>query len=167
MCSGRVRRNLGDLAAVSNRDSESLELADELVEHRLAQIRAAMKQGHERAAAGEPDRGLTGRVASGHYADTRGAAELCFRGSRGVEDAQPLVVRESLDWRPPLLRPRREQIGPRNDLMISFQPDHDVPVDGFERQGAVRGRCARVELACLCDGAAGQFRAWDRAGKPR
>ena len=42
---------LGDLAAVANRDAGALELANEVVGHRLAQVGAAVEQRHERAAA--------------------------------------------------------------------------------------------------------------------
>src|SRR5437588_4951803 len=39
-----------DLAAIANRDAVALELSHEVVGHRLAQVSAAMKQRHQRAA---------------------------------------------------------------------------------------------------------------------
>ena len=87
----------GDLAAVAYGDAVALELADEVVRHRLAQVGAAMEQRHERAAAREPDRGLAGGVAAADHADARGAAELRLGRPGGVEDAQALVLGEAVD----------------------------------------------------------------------
>ena len=114
---------LGDLAAIANGDAVALELADEVVRHRLAQIGAAMKQRHERAAAGQPDRGLAGRVAAADHADARGAAELRLGRPGGVEDADALVAREAVDRQAPVLRAGGDQDGARGDLVILFQPD--------------------------------------------
>ena len=61
---------LGNLAPVSNGDGVPLELVDEVVRHRLAKVGAAVEEGDERAATGEPDRGLAGGVAA---ADDRDA----------------------------------------------------------------------------------------------
>src|SRR4051812_38128946 len=44
-----------DLAAVAHRDAVALELAHEVVRHRLAQITAAVHQRHERTSARQPD----------------------------------------------------------------------------------------------------------------
>ena len=54
----------GDLASVSNGDAVPLELVDQVVGHRLAEIGAAVEEGDERAAAGEPHRSLAGGVAA-------------------------------------------------------------------------------------------------------
>jgi hypothetical protein len=59
---------LRDLAVVAHRDAVALELSHEVIGHRLPQICAAVHQGHERAAAREPDGGLAGRVAAAHDA---------------------------------------------------------------------------------------------------
>ena len=82
----------GDLAAVANGDAVALELAHEVVGHRLAQIRAAVEQRHERAAASEPDRGLPGRVPAADDGDALGAAQLGLGRPGGVEDADALVL---------------------------------------------------------------------------
>src|SRR6202035_2903980 len=60
----------GDLAAVADCNAVALELADEVVGHRLAQVRATVEQGHERSCAGEPDGGLSGGVAAADDCDT-------------------------------------------------------------------------------------------------
>jgi hypothetical protein len=57
---------LGDLAAVVDRDAGAVELGNEVAGHRLPEVAAAVEQRHECSAAGEPDRGLTGRVAATH-----------------------------------------------------------------------------------------------------
>ena len=59
-----------DLASVADGDAVPLELVDEVVGHRLAQVGAAVEERDERAAAGEPDGGLAGGVAA---ADDRDA----------------------------------------------------------------------------------------------
>ena len=68
-----------DLAAVAHRDAVALELAHEVVGHRLAQVGAAMQQRHERAAASEPDGRLAGRVASADDGDAL-APQSCASG---------------------------------------------------------------------------------------
>ena len=99
----------GDLAAVADGDAVALELANEVVGHRLAQVGAAVQQRDERAAAGEPDGGLAGRVAAADDADARGAAELRLGRPGGVEDADPLVLREAVDRQAPVFGAGREQ----------------------------------------------------------
>ena len=59
----------GDLTAVSNGDAVPPELADEVVRHRLAKVRAAVEEGDERTATGEPDRGLARGVAAANDRD--------------------------------------------------------------------------------------------------
>ena len=150
-----------DLAAVAHRDAVALELAHEVVRHRLAQIRAAVQQRHERAAAREPDGGLAGRVAAAHDADARGAAELRLRRPGGVEDAQPLVVGETVDREPPVLGAGREHHGARGDLVVVLEPHDVAPVAGLERHRPVGRRRPRAELARLGDGAARELGAGD------
>ena len=69
----------GDLAAVAHRDAVALELADEVVRHRLAQVGAAMEQCHERAAASEPDGGLPAELPP-PTTPTRAAPQSCASG---------------------------------------------------------------------------------------
>ena len=64
-----VAVQLGDFAAVADGDAVALELVEQVVGHRLAQVGAAVQEGDEGAAAGEPDRGLRGRVAAADDAD--------------------------------------------------------------------------------------------------
>ncbi len=49
----------------------ALELLDQVLRHRLAQVGAPVQQRHQRAAARQPDRGLAGRVAAADDADPR------------------------------------------------------------------------------------------------
>ena len=60
---------LRNLAAAADSHAVALELVDEIVGHRLAQVGAAVQQRDERAAAREPDGGLAGRVASPKHGD--------------------------------------------------------------------------------------------------
>ena len=139
----------GDLAAVANGDTVALELADQVVRHRLAQVGAAVEQRDERAAAGEPDGGLAGGVAAADDADARGAAELRLGRPGGVEDAHALELREPVDREAPVLRAGREQDGARGDLVVLFEAHEWRPSPGFERERAVGRRGAGVELARL------------------
>src|SRR5436309_10527389 len=50
----------GDLAAVADGDAVALEVADQILGHRLVQVGTAVEQRHERSAPGEPDGGLPG-----------------------------------------------------------------------------------------------------------
>ena len=121
---------LGDLAAVAHRDAVALELADEVVGHRLAQVGAAVEQRHQRAAARQPDRGLPGGVPAADDADARGAADLRLGRPGGVEDADSLVVGEALDRQPPVLRAGREQHVAATISLPSSSVDDVAPVDG-------------------------------------
>ena len=71
---------LGDLAAVANRDAVPLELEHEVVGHRLAQVGAAMQERHERAAAGQPDGGLRRPSCRRRSTPTRVAPQRCASG---------------------------------------------------------------------------------------
>ncbi len=86
-----------DLAAVANDDAVALELVDEVVRHRLAEVGAAVEEGDERAAAGEPDRGLAGGVAAADDRDARARAELGLGGPGSVEDGQSLELGKAVD----------------------------------------------------------------------
>jgi hypothetical protein len=123
----------------------------EVVRHRLAQVGAAVQQRYERAAPGEPDRCLRRRVAATDHADPGGAAALCLGRSGSVEHADALVVFEAGDRQPAIVSARGQHDGARRDLVVALQA-HDVALcSGFERERAVRGRGACVELARLRD----------------
>ena len=85
---------LGDFAAVADADAVAVELVDQVVRHRLAEVGAAVQEGDEGAAAGEPDGGLAGRVAAADDPDPLAAADLRLRRAGRVEDADPLVALE-------------------------------------------------------------------------
>src|SRR5262249_28491926 len=85
-----------DLASIANDDAVALELANQVIRHRLAEVGAPVQQGDECAAAGEPDRRLAGGVAAAHDRDPRAAAQLCFGRSGGIEDRQTLELGESI-----------------------------------------------------------------------
>ena len=154
-----------DLASVANDDAVPLELVDEVVGHRLAEVGAAVEEGDERAAAGEPDGGLAGGVAAADDRDARAGAELRLGRSGGVEDRQSLELGEAVDRQPAVLGARCEQDGAGGDLPVVLEADEMPAVPRFEGEGAVRRRGARVELARLGDSAAGQLGAADPGGK--
>src|SRR5581483_6338023 len=148
-------------AAVADDDAEALELADEVVGHRLVQVGAAVEQGDEGAAACEPDRRLPCGVAAADDGDARGAAQLRLGRAGGVEDAQSLVLREIVAGEPPVLGARREHHGSRGNLVALLEPN-DVPArTRLERERSVRRRRSRAELARLADGAARELAAAD------
>src|SRR5581483_11468509 len=93
----------GDLAAIADRDAVALELADEVVGHRLVELGAPVEEGDERAAAGEPHGGLAGGVAAADDGDAGGAAELRFGRPRRVEDAQTFVVGDAVEREPAIV----------------------------------------------------------------
>ena len=133
-----------DLASVSNDDAVALELVDEVVRHRLAEVGAAVEEGDERAAAGEPDGGLAGGVAAADDGDARAGAELGLGRPGGVEDRQSLELGQAVDREPPVLSARREQDGARGDLLVVLEADEMAAVPRFEGERAVRAsRCAR------------------------
>src|SRR5207247_4355042 len=82
----------------------------EVVRHRLAEIGAAVEQGHERPSTREPDRGLAGRISSDDDGDTRCPAQLLLRRARRIEDAQALVVGEALVRKSAVLGACREEL---------------------------------------------------------
>ena len=120
-----------------------------------------MQEGDQGAAAGQPDRGLGGRVAAADDADPLGAAELGLGRAGGVEDADPLVLLEPVDRQPPVFGAGREQHRAGRDLVAVLEPDEVAVVAGLERLGAVGRRRAGAELARLGDRAAGQLGAAD------
>ena len=71
-----------DFAAVANRDAVALELVDQVVRHRLAQVCAAVQEGDQCAATRQPDGGLRRRVAAADHADPLRGAELAPRAGR-------------------------------------------------------------------------------------
>ena len=86
-----------DLAPVADGDAVPLELVDQVIGHRLAEIGAAVEERDERAAAGEPDGGLAGGVAAADHRDARAGAELGLGRPGGVEDRQSLELGEAVD----------------------------------------------------------------------
>src|SRR5262245_46050748 len=128
---------LRDLAAIANGDPVALELADEVVGHRLAQVGAAVKERDERAPAGEPDCGLAGGVAAADDRDARGPAELRLGWACRVEDARALVVPKLVEREPPVLGSGRENDRPSRDLVPFLQLDDVAAVAGLELDRAI------------------------------
>ena len=103
-----------------------------------------MEEGDERAAAGEPDGGLAGGVAAADDRDALSRAELGLGRPGGVEDRQPLELREAVDREPAVLGARCEQDGAGGDLLVVLEADEVAAVSRFEGERAVRAsRCAR------------------------
>ena len=120
-----------------------------------------MEERHERAAAGEPDRRLGGRVPAADDTDPRGAAALGLLWPRGVEDADAFVRLDLRDRKPSVLGAGRENDGARPHLLAALEPDEVMLGAGLERDGAVRRGHAGAELPRLADGANRQLRAAD------
>src|SRR4051812_12115203 len=107
-----------DLAAVADCHSVALELADQVVGHRLAQIAATVEQRDECAPAREPDGRLPGGIATADDGDPRATAELCLGGTGGVEDARPLVGGQVVAAKSSVLRTGRQQDDARGNLAV-------------------------------------------------
>jgi hypothetical protein len=65
-----------DLAAVPNDDAALVEVADEVLGHRLAEFVATMQQSNEGTATRKPNGGLSRGVAAADHGNPRRAAEL-------------------------------------------------------------------------------------------
>ena len=133
----------GDLAPVPNGDAVPLELVDEVVGHRLAEVGAAVEEGDERAAAGEPDGGLAGGVAAADDGDARAGAELGLGRTGGVEDRQSLELGEAVDREAAVLGARCEQDGARDDLPVVLEAD-EMPAVSGSRESARYGVAVRA-----------------------
>src|SRR5262245_12379695 len=149
----------GDLASVANRDAVALEVVDEVVRHRFAQVRAAVEECDERPAAGEPDGRLSRRVATADDGDARTGAALCFGCTRRVEDRQTFELGEPLDGEAAVLGARCEQDRAGGDLALVLEPDEVTAITGLERERPIWRGGSRVELARLRDRTARQLRA--------
>ena len=156
---------LSDLAPVADDDAVPLELTDEVVGHRLADVRPPVEKCDDRPAAGEPDGRLAGRVAAADDRDPRAGAELSLGRPGGIEDGQSLELGKPVDRETPVLGARREQDGARGDLHVVLETDEVPAVPRLERERAIRRRAARVELARLADRAARELGAADAGGK--
>ena len=138
---------------------------DEVIGHRFGQVGPAVKQRHQRSAAGEPDGGLPGGVAAADDGHTRGAAKLRLRRSGRVKHAHALVVRELVDGKSPVGSAGSKHDGARGDVMPLFESNEVASIAGLEldRAEGSRGSCA--ELSRLADGAARELRAADACGE--
>ena len=87
------------------------------------------------------------------------------RALRSVEDGHSLELGQALDREASILGARGEQDGARCDLSVVLEPDEMPSVAWFEREGAVGGCRARVELARLGDRPAGELGPADPGGK--
>ena len=150
-----------DLAAVANGDAVALELVDQIVGHRLAQVGAAVEQSHERAAACEPDSRLSRGVAAADDRDPRSTASFRLRRAGRVEHADSLEVGEILEREPPIVGAGREHDGAARHLVALLQPDDMVSVARLERDRAIRSSGPGAELARLADRATRQLVAGD------
>src|SRR5262249_38686489 len=156
---GAVQRR--DLVASSDEDAGALEVVDQVVRHRLAEVDPAVKKRHERATAGEPDRRLGRGVPAPHATDPRGDAASGVLWPRSVEDADPFVRFDLGDREPAVLGAGCENDGARPDLLVAREPDEVMLGAGLERDGAVRRRHAGAKFPRLADGANRQLRAAD------
>src|SRR4051794_6900397 len=152
---------LGDFAAVADVDAVALQLLDQVVGHRLGEVGTAVQEGDEGAAAGQPDRRLTGWVAAADDADALAAADLRLRRPGGVEDAEALVALEVGDREFAVFGPGGEDDSAGRNLVPLLEPDQVMPVAGLQRLRPIGRGGASAELARLGDGAARQLAAGD------
>ena len=129
------------------------------------QVGAPVEEGHECSAACEPDRGLPGGVAATDHGDAGGAAEPGLGRAGCVEHGHPFELREAVDGQAPVLRAGGEKDGASLDAVAALEADDVTGASGLQRDRAVRGRRARVELPRLDDGPPGELGARDPAGE--
>ena len=120
-----------------------------------------MEERHERAAVGQPDRRLGGRVAAADDADARGAAPLRLLRAGRVEDADPLVGVDVGDGQPAVVGARGENDGAGAHLVSVLEPDEVAVGARLEPDRAVRRGGAGAELARLRDRPGRQLGATD------
>ena len=142
---------LDDLAAAAYGDAGPVEVVDEVVRHRLAQVGAAVEQRHERAAVRQPDRRLGGGVAAADDADAGGAAPLRLLRAGRVEDADPLVGVDVGDGQPAVVGARGEDDGAGAHLVSVLEPDEVAVGAWLEPDRAVGRGGAGAELPRLRD----------------
>src|SRR3954451_1574417 len=156
---------LCNLAPVADVDAVAVEVSDQVFGHRLAQVGTAMEECHERASAGEPDRGLGSRVAATDHADTITAAAPRLGRAGEIEDADPLELGETVDRQAAIAGTGPAHPRASRDL-VSLLDAHDPAVSvAFEPGDHIGGRGPGAELPRLRDGAAGQLSAADAGGK--
>ena len=132
-------------------DAGPVEVVDEVVRHRLAEVVAAVQQRHERASVRQPDRRLGGGVAAADDGDAGGAALLRLLRAGRVEDADALVGVDVGDGQPAVVGARGEHDGAGAHLVSILEPD-DVAVGArLEPDRAVGRRGAGAELPRLRD----------------
>ena len=124
-----------------------------------------MKQGHQRAAARQPDCRLCRGVSAPHDPDSRTCAELTLERPGGVEDAYPLELIEPVNRRPAVFGAGRKQDRAGKDLLSALEPHHVTLDARLQRLGAVGGRGASMKLPRLRDRSASQLGAADPRGK--
>ena len=157
----------GDLAVYSDEDADALEIVDQVVRHSLPEVGAAVEERYERAAAGEPDGCLGGRVPTADDTDPRGAAALGLLWPRGIEDADAFVRLDLAEQEAVGTRRGSENDGARRNVLTALEADEVV-------LGAGSSATARYGVAMR----APNFRAWPTArtvsseplmpaGKPR
>src|SRR5207249_6996704 len=111
----------GDFAAVADDDAVTVEVVDQIVGHRLAEVGSAVEERDEGAAAGEPDGGLSGGVTAADDGDARSAAELRLGRAGRVEHAQALVVGQALEGESPVGGAGGKHDGACCDLVLFLQ----------------------------------------------
>ena len=124
---------LNDLAAVAHGDAVAVELGQQVVGHRLAQVGAPVKKGDQGAAPGKPHRRLSGGVATADDA-TRVRRSAGLGRAGGVEDAHALVVLEVADRQAPVVGAGGDHDGARDDLVPFLEVARVESVARLERQ---------------------------------
>ena len=142
---------LDDLAPAAHGDAGPVEVMDEVVRHRLAEVVAAVQQRHERASVRQPDRRLRGGVAAADDGDAGGAALLRLLRAGSVEDADALVGVGVGDGQPAVVGACGEDDGACAHLVSVLEPDEVAVGAWLEPDRAVGRGGAGAELPRLRD----------------
>ena len=112
---------LRDLAAVADHDPRPLEVADQVVRHRLAEVGAAVEQRHQRAPAASQIAACAAELPPPTTPTRWAAAELRLRRAGGIEHGQALVVLEPVDRQAAVVGAGGDDDRPRRHLAVLVQ----------------------------------------------
>src|SRR6185503_8653272 len=135
----------------------AVELGDQIVGHRLAEVGATMKKRDEGAAAGQPDRSLTGGVTAADHSDPGARAGPGLRRTGCVEDGQALELLEPLTREAPVVGAGGDHDCASDDLAAFLEVDPVRAVARLQSKRPVGRRRPRTELPRLGDRAARQL----------
>ena len=159
---GSVAVDLADLGVEQHLDVlDRLDLLDQVVRHRGAEVAAAEQQEDPFGGAGEEDRRLAGRVAAADHRHRPAPAHPRLDQRRRVEDAGAVQPRAAVDRQLAVGGAGGEDDGARRQFVAAVEGDDVAAVFVAQAEGALGDRGAQAEPARLRDRPLGQLGAGD------